>query len=411
MKNHVMAWRNVLRNKRRSALSAFAIAIAAMSILLLFSLLTGLLVEMRENLQRYYFGEIRLRHSEFDKNANLNPLHLSVENASDILGDLRQQGSFTALGGRIQFPAAVYRDGEDTGILATGLQLDEDPMRLGEHIVDGRLPRDGAREVVLGSRLATSLDLEIGEKFTAVTMTLRRASNGMTLEIVGIVSFPLNDLNNAAYLSLETAQRFLKMGDRVVDIMLRTGPELNASSAAEATRETLAKYQVGGVNEGVIAEVWNEIPSAYAFLQIGQVVYYIIGAIFYLLASTVIINTIMMIIFERTKEIGTLASMGMEGKSIVRMFFMESLFISTIGSVLGAIVGSVLTLILERTGIDFTDALGGIDFQISGIMYPKLTLGNIIIATLTGIVVASGISLLPSRRAAKIKPVEAMKTV
>ena len=407
-----MAWRNVLRNKRRSALSGIAISIAAMTILLLFSILSGMTAEMKENLQRYYFGEVRLRHGEFEKNANLNPLHLSVENADSVLSRIGETGLFAAVGGRIQFPAAVYRDGEDTGILMTGLQFAEDPMQLEEHLIEGNLPHAGNREVVLGTRVAQELGIGVGDTFTAITMTLRRASNGMTFKVTGIVSLPLNDLNHGAYLPLDTAQRFLKMGDRVVDIVLRTASGVDTRTASEAARDILAADR--GMNEGILVEAWREIPSAYSIMTLAQVSYYIIGAIFYLMASTVIVNTIMMIIFERTKEIGTLAGMGMEGKDIVRMFFLEALFISTIASAAGVFIGSLITYILGRTegtGIDFTSVLGELDFQVSGVIYPKLLLSNILIALITGIVVAAGVSLIPSRRAAKIKPVEAMKTV
>ncbi|MGI9256896.1 MAG: ABC transporter permease [Salinispira sp.] len=409
MKNNTMAWRNVLRNKRRSLLAASAIAIAAMSILLLFSILAGLSAEMRDNLRRYYFGEIRVRHTEFEKNANLNPLHLSIENASAVLEDLGETEGFASAGGRIRFPTAVFRNDEELGLLMTGLQFSEDPFNIQDFLIEGRIPE--GREVILGKKAAEELGVTVGDKFTAVTMTLRRASNGMTFEVVGIAALPLNDLNHGAYIPLSTAQRFTKMGDRVVDILLHTENGVSTREGAEAASSVLAAFQREGINADAAVESWREIPSAYMFIALAQISYYIIGMIFYLLASTVIINTIMMIIFERTKEIGTLASMGMEGKNIVRMFFMESLFISAIGSVIGVVAGSILTLVLEQTGIDFTDALGGIDFQISGIMYPKLTIYNVVIALLTGIFVASGISLLPSRRAAKIKPVEAMRSI
>jgi putative ABC transport system permease protein len=132
--------------------------------------------------------------------------------------------------------------------------------------------------------------------------------------------------------------------------------------------------------------------------------------VFYVLASTVIINTIMMTIFERTKEIGTLASMGMDGRDIVKMFFLESMFISAIGSVIGALAGGGISLILGQTGIDLTAALEGVDFEISGVVYTKLKAFHVIFAAISGVIVASSISLLPSRQASKIKPVEAMKS-
>jgi putative ABC transport system permease protein len=137
-------------------------------------------------------------------------------------------------------------------------------------------------------------------------------------------------------------------------------------------------------------------------------VYFIMGLVFYVLASTVIINTMMMVIFERTREIGTLASLGMDSKRIVRMFIYEAGCISAIGSFIGCAIGVVLVLVLEQTGIDFTQAMEGVDFEISGMMYPMLTWPSVVYAFVTGVVVASLASIIPSRRAAKIRPVEAM---
>jgi putative ABC transport system permease protein len=133
--------------------------------------------------------------------------------------------------------------------------------------------------------------------------------------------------------------------------------------------------------------------------------------VFYVLASTVIVNTMMMVIFERTREIGTLASLGMESKRIVRLFVLEAACISAIGSFVGTVIGVILVLIMEQTGLDMTEAMQGVDFEISGVVYPALTWSSVAYAFITGVIVASLASLIPSKRAAKIKPVEAMLSI
>lgn len=408
MKLHVMAWRNIQRNTRRSALSVSAIGVAAMTIVLLFSLLTGLSNELKDNLQTFYFGELRIRHLEYEKYSNLNPLHLSVESASRMTAELESSLAILRASSRIPFPAAVYEEGNNVGISAMGLDFSRDIMDPGTYLTQGRLPRAGEREVLLGSSAADSLNKGVGDSFTALSTTLRRASNAMTFQVVGIAAFPLGDVNARIYIPVDTARRFLKTGDRAVDVVMAVAPESSLIEARQAAETILSGYSQSG---SLMLETWNEIPSSYIFIRMAQMVYYIAGAVFYVLASTVIINTIMMIIFERTREIGTLASMGMSGRDIVRMFFLESFFISTIGSVLGAGVGAGFTLILQNSGIDLTSAMEGVDFELSGIVYPQLTAVNVIIAIVTGIIVASGISLIPSRKASGIKPVEAMKSI
>ncbi len=406
MKLRTMAWRNIRRNGRRTALSATAIGIAAMTIVLLFSLLAGMSEDMAFNMKHFYMGEIRVRHSDYDKNAHLNPLHLSIENASQVMDEIRLSGNFTNVSGRIYFPTGVFQDGETTPLLGMGIDFENDMMGVADFLSEGRLPAAGSTQVLLGRRAAENLGLGIGEKFTSVSTTLRRASNGMTFTVSGIADFPLNDIDGQFYLPLETAQRFLRTGDRAVDLVLQSAPGVSARDARNAVTRILEQSGQAAVE----AEVWNDIPSSYVFLVIAQTAYYIIGLVFYVLASTVIINTIMMTIFERTKEIGTLASMGMDSRDIVKMFLLESMYISAIGSIFGALAGTALTIVLERTGIDLSAAMEGVDFELSGVVYPKLTLFNVIFATVSGIIVASAISMIPSKRASAVKPVEAMKS-
>jgi putative ABC transport system permease protein len=406
MKLTTMAWRNIRRNSRRTALSASAIAVAAMTIVLLFSLIQGMTEDMAFNLKHFYMGEIRVRHSEYDKNVHLNPLHLSIANASEIMEEINAVGDFVNVSGRIQFPTGVFEDGETTPIMGMGIDFENDMMRVADFLSEGSLPSAGSTEVLLGSRAAENLGIGVGDKFTAVSTTLRRASNGMTFTVAGIGKFPLNDIDSQFYLPLETAQRFLRTGDRAVDLILQSAPGVSAQDARDAVARILSARGLTDIE----AEIWNDIPSSYIFLVIARTAYYIMGMVFYVLASTVIINTIMMTIFERTKEIGTLASMGMDGRDIVKMFFLESMFISAIGSVIGALAGGGISLILGQTGIDLTAALEGVDFEISGVVYTKLKAFHVIFAAISGVIVASSISLLPSRQASKIKPVEAMKS-
>jgi len=407
MKLMTMAWRNVRRNSRRTALSATAIGLAALTLILLFSLLAGLTQEMSHNLRTFYSGEIRLRHAQYDDFAHLNPLHLNVANASVLIQDILSLETIESVNARTPFPASIYQDGENLNAPGMGMNMEGDSMTPDRFLVSGRLPKAGQREVLLGTRLAQDLDMGINDRFTALSMTMRRASNGMTFTVVGIVSFPIGDLNRSFYAPIDTVQRFLKLGDRTIDLTVKPQAEMDLNLIKKQIQQILDQYQLTDIN----IERWDEISTTYAYLSLARLVYFIMGLVFYLLASTVIINTMMMVIFERTKEIGTLASLGMEPGPIVRMFLLEAMIISLIGSLAGTIIGSIITWILQNTGIDMTQSMQGIDFEISGVVYPRLTAFNMLYAFTTGVIVASLASLIPSRRAAKIKPVVAMQSL
>lgn len=407
MKLYTMAWRNVRRNSRRTALSASAIGIAAMTLILLFSLLAGLTEEMSFNLRTFYSGEIRVRHSEYDKFAHLNPLHLSVTESTKVIDAINREGLFQHISARIPFPSAIYQDGENLSAAGMGFDVNSDLMDTANYLVQGRMPKPGEREVILGTRITRDLNLGIGDKFTALSMTMRRASNGMTFTVVGIVGFPLSDMNSRYYVPIDITRRFLKMGDNSIDLVLKTNADVDVDIAVLAVERVLLDLGI----QHTKVEIWDDISSSFAYLSLARMVYFIMGLVFYILASTVIINTMMMVIFERTREIGTLASLGMDGREIVKLFLIEAIIISAIGSFSGTLIGSVLTYILQQTGIDMTQAMEGVDFEISGVIYPQLTSFNVIYAFVSGVVVASLASLIPSRRAAKIKPVEAMQSL
>ena len=115
-----IAWRNVGRNRRRSTLSIIAIAVATLSIVLLFSLLEGMKADLEHNLTTFYTGEVRLRHPEFGRYEHLSPLHLSVEDAYRVTREVEQVPGVGAAVPRLSVPGAVFRQDERVGLQAVG---------------------------------------------------------------------------------------------------------------------------------------------------------------------------------------------------------------------------------------------------------------------------------------------------
>jgi putative ABC transport system permease protein len=118
-----------------------------------------------------------------------------------------------------------------------------------------------------------------------------------------------------------------------------------------------------------------------------------------------------MVIFERMREIGTVAALGMKPGEIVRLFFLEAFFISVIAALAGALLGTGITLALAREGVDLSRMLQGLDMPVSPVVHPQLSLGSTAFVFFYSVAVASLASFLPSRRAARIRPVEALRSI
>jgi putative ABC transport system permease protein len=146
-------------------------------------------------------------------------------------------------------------------------------------------------------------------------------------------------------------------------------------------------------------------------MRLVDTMYNFVALFFFILGTTVIINTTMMVIFERLREIGTISALGMKPGEIVRLFFLEAFFISIIAAFAGVLLGTALTAVLSRTGVDLSRAMQGVSFEVSPVIRPRLALRSTVFVFFYSVAVASLASFLPSRRAARIQPVEALRSI
>ncbi|MEW5816372.1 MAG: FtsX-like permease family protein [Spirochaetota bacterium] len=409
MKLRKIALRNIGRNRRRSILSASAIVIAAMSMVLMFSILEGMKKDLHNNLQKYYTGEIRIRNIEYDKNENLHPLHLRIEAYEEVLAALKSFDFTALISPRIQFPTSIYREGANYKALGLGVDFDYETAYQGiaGRLIEGELPEKGKNQMLISPGLAREMGVATGDKITLLSRTMRGGTNAITFQISGKVSFPVEALNNNFFLApLDRVQYFLKTGEAVIDILVILNNGYNSQKAAAALNN-LPLFK----EKAIEAKSWDTIATTYSFIKMAESMYLLIALFFFLLGSTVIINTTMMVIYERIREIGTLNALGMEEGTIVRLFFLEAVFISFFGSLAGVLLGIAIAIPLSYIGIDLSGPMQGMTFEISPRLYPMINLRSTIFVFAYSVIIASLASLIPSRRASKIEPIEALRSI
>ena len=402
-----IAFRNIRRNLRRSILSGTAIAVAAMSIVFLFALVQGMRDDMAGNLATYYTGEVRIRNQSYEEYERYNPVHLTV-NWPQIDKTLSSMEGITDYVPRIQFASSFYINGGNHPAVGIGADFAREAsfQDLEAVVKEGRIPRAGENEMLIGAVLARDLHIDIGDRITIMSTTAARGSNAITLEVVGLAAFPVGALNSQFFWApLDRVQYFLRMDNAVQQVLVTV--ENDERETADLIKDRLE--QAGG--EPLEVQAYNDISMMYGFLEIAQYIYYVIGIFFLVLGSTVIINTTMMVIYERMREIGTMQALGMHGNELTRLFFLEGAIISAIGAFVGVLIGTIMIVYLGQVGLDFTDALSGIDMEISSVLYPKFNIWTTIIVYIYSVGVSAATTLIPSRRASKIEPVEALRYV
>ncbi len=409
MKLYRIALRNIMRNKRRSILSGTAIVIAALAIVFMFSLEGGMMQDMRNNIFHYVTGNIRIRNSDYTEYESLNPLNLRIKNYRSVIEKCRADSNVLAVSPRIRFYTSIYRNDKNYRGLGIGLDfnLEKDFQGFKKNLIKGRLPAPGKREIILSSGLAKEMGVGAGDKITMLSRNMYMGMSGMTFKITGIVRFKVESFNKSFfYMPIDTAQRFLKMDNSATEILLLLKDVSRLNETVSGIKKLLA-------DSGQPLEVvpWTSIGTWYSIIRMADVSYQIIALIFFILGSTVIINTTMMVIYERIREVGTMSAMGMTGSEIVGLFFLESFFISLISALTGVLLGVGIVLPLTKTGLDLSAYMQGINFDISTVLHPQLDVRSTVLVFFYAVAVSSFASFIPSRRAARIEPVEALRAL
>jgi putative ABC transport system permease protein len=413
-----LAWRNVGRNRRRSALSVTAIAVATLSIVMLFSLLEGMKSDLEHNLTTFYTGDVEIRHRDYGTYEHLNPLHLSVPEAESTRASIAAVSGVEHVVNRVTVPGAVMQDDERIGLQAMGVEFDREVgySEIQEYVVSGSLdavtdPDASGGDtritpVLVGNRVLERLGAEMGEPFTLVVRTATRGTNAMTFRAAAVADFPVQSLNETTFWApLERIQRLARMPGETGQILVG----LSDPAAGDSEFRAQVLRDIRGTVPELEVRHFSEIETTYGFMQTATNMYNVIAIVFLLLASTVIINTTMMVIFERRKEIGTLEAMGMRSSELVRMFFLEALILGVIGAFVGLIGGTGLALLLGEVGIDMGASMDSVDFEISPVLHPIVNLRSTLLVFVGAVFVSAATSYIPTIRITRIEPVAALR--
>jgi putative ABC transport system permease protein len=430
MKLWRIALRNVARNKRRSLLSGSAIAVATLTVVLLFSVLGGMLGDLVATTLTYDSGHARVRHAEYGRYETLNPVHLAVTDAGTVVERLQELPQVTGVLPRVRFAGAIYREDRNHGAFGLGLDFareievarDRMPQRSGTSVAGatleefarawqlavhgGSLPRAGERELLISAALAEELGLAAGDKLTILTRTALLSTQAWTFTVSGVIGFPIGGMRGLLLAPLDVVQRFLKLtaADGVSEILLYTGSEEEVPALTAAVGAALPD-----ADPGFAVQAWTETNPLFSMLQVATRIYDIVALFFFLLATTVIVNTTMMVVFERMKEIGTIAALGMTGPQISRLFFLEALFIGVAAALAGVALGCAIVLPLSQVGLDYSAAMEGVELNMSDVLYPQLSVRSTVLVFCYSIVVTAAASYWPTRKAARLQPVVALR--
>ncbi len=403
-----MAWRNTRRNTRRTLLTVSAVVVAVGAMIFGLSYLGGFMDNILDTYARTESGHVRLRKAGYMKKERSLPLHLNLDELTETLEVLRAQPHVAEALPRIRTAVLVDGAGSNKPGLLFGLDLDREAgyFNPADMVIAGRLPAAGHAELMIGEGFAEKLDVAVGDTLILLGQNAYRSMSGMRAAITAIGKSGLGHLDNRFLMApLDQVQLMTELIDATTEILVFADDPALADSLVPALQQ--AVYPIAG--EEVETLSWKAQGPLLLLLEKNRPISNAILFILMLMAGLVIVNTMLMTVMERTRELGMMAAMGMRDADIVRLIVTEGAMIGLIGASVGAVIASAITLWFEKHGIDMTAAMGDIELPFQGIAYPDWTIGYALTSVVLGILAAGLAALYPAWRATRKRPAEALR--
>lgn len=430
-----MAWRNLGRHRGRTALSLLAIVMGVFVVVIAKGVIDGMVGSWLTYSINLESGHVRIIQPGYRLKERLLSLSYPVGDdatpADVIIEKMRNLPSAQVATGRIRFGMMLTAgtsaqgpqddpDAPGTQEAAIGIGVDfaqeERAVRLSQ-FVRGRFPEPGVREILLGRDLMAKLGVDVGDRVNALFSTSFGSRRIATFRVSGKMESGLRMLDEStAYIPLDVAMGLLDMDGSVTEIVVfARRAELASKLKMEVGKALtdMASAGEGASLRGLAVVPWNEHNELIGFVSQAKAIYTVIYIFLVILASFVVFNTQLMVVSERTREIGMLSALGLAPESIRRLFTIEGAVLAVAGSAGGALLGAVFNLWFGRVGIDLTGITQAMSSEIllAPRLYPVTDLGVVIYSFVLGVAVTMAAVYIPARAAGTLRPTEALRVV
>ncbi len=400
--------KNLFRHKRRTILTAFAIAVGIMYFIVFDSLLSGADRDAINNMVNFETGHVIVSSvSSDDRRPKLGEL---IPESKGLAREIAELPKVEAATPRLVFPASIIAGFEELPVLGIGAdpETDERVFLVSEHVTDGRWLMPKEEGAVLGKRIADLLELELGDVITIRTQTVGMAFQAIDFSVVGIVSTPHPTVNQTqVFLPLDIAQEALGAGQGATEIVVRAESEKAIGTVSDSIRSL-----------DLWTPSWDIKPwyEAASFLAIGtgkRAFGGVLMGLVLIIATIGVVNSILLSTLERVREIGLLKAMGMKEKDIIRLFVFEGCGLGLLGGALGGVMATVINAYMVNTGISIQMFFGetnmDIGYPIADRMFGVWNWPTVLWAILFGLLVSLVASYFPARKAAYLDSVESLR--
>lgn len=379
-----LAFRNVFRNRRRSGITMAVIVFGAVGLILFGGYKAITFQGLRESTIRGRIGHLQVMLAGADT--------ASVRNA--IESDPRVE--FTAA--QITLMGLISNGDKSETFLATAVEPEKDKNMRAQRLVAGKeLPANELDAVLLGAGLAKSLDAKPGDFLTLMTTTSTGSLNAIDVRVAGIFMSGVKEYDERAVkMPIAGAQQLLQTTkiEKLLVFLHKTDHTTNVRADVARRFPKLA------------IKSWSELaPYYHQVVLLFNGIFGFLGLIVFAVVIFSVANTVVMSIFERTREIGTLMAIGTSRNRIWRMFFTEGLLIGVIGGLAGLAAAALIAMLINNGNVMLPPPPGyTVGYRLQILLQTPILITSFAISVVT----ATLSSIFPALKASRMKVVDAL---
>ena len=402
-----LAWRNLWRHRRRTWLTASAIAFVTMLLVFLEALQFGAYDMMIDTNLRVFTGQMQVQREGYHAKPQMRT---TVPQAQALAARLRAAG-LDGVAVRAQGFALASSESRSYGVPVIGVEPEFEPRAstLSRLVKQGRyLSGDAAQEAVLGATLARNLKLAVGDELTLLGSGKDGSIAATIVPVVGIFDSGNPELDrHLVQLPLKIFQEIFSMGDDAHAIVV-SGPDLETiPQTMAAVRSQLAP------GSGLVVLDWEQLlPGVKQLIQADMVQNWVTYLALILIVTLSIMNTFLMTVLERTREFGIMLALGAGPARIGGLVVLESALLTLLGLALGIALGGGISVYFYFEGFTFPGMREiYAQFGLPGLIHPRLSLLTLTLGPSVILAFMLLAALYPALRIRKLHPVEAIHAV
>lgn len=398
-----MSWRNIWRHPLRSSVLLITIVLGVSAGIFVMSMVNGMIQQRFKSTIERRLSHIQVHHPDYRSEQEVR---MAIPHADSVLNVILAHPNVKSVAVRTLVNGMIATAGYTGGVSVVGIEPETEKATTGFdiHMIEGEyLGADVRNSIILGKKLADKLNVRLRSR---VVLTFQNEAN----ELVS-AAFRVHGIYKSSNAQLDQMQVFVRRQDvqnllehetiiHEIAVLLHDGESFQ--TLTDSWSAAFPKLEV--VN-------WRDIsPELRYMMESGSITLYIFIVIILLGIGFGILNTMLMVVFERTREIGMLMAIGMNRLRVFTMILLETILLCFSGGVLGMGIAAVIIRFTGESGLNFAnmaDALA--EFGYDAIIYPELELINYVVVAIMIFTTALLASIYPSIKAIRLLPADAVR--